>query len=154
MASSLFFIVIAGFLFSRFMISSGFVPEFTALISNAGVGKWQFLAIIVVLYFILGMFIDSASMAVVTLPFVYPIAKTLGIDGIWFGVIFVKLVEIGAITPPVGINLFTVVAASDGRMKLVDVIRGIWPFILLELAVLALLLAFPQLSLVLPATMF
>lgn len=154
MTSSLFFIVIAGFLFSRFMISSGFVPEFTALITSAGVDKWQFLIIITILYFILGMFVDSASMAVITLPFVYPIAKSLGIDGVWFGVIFVKLVEIGAITPPVGINLFTVVAASDGQMKLADVIKGIWPFVVLELVVLVILLAFPQLSLFLPATMF
>ncbi|MGL4439006.1 MAG: TRAP transporter large permease [Bosea sp. (in: a-proteobacteria)] len=154
MASSLFFIVISGFLFSRFMISSGFVPELTAMVSGSGIGKWEFLAIMVVMYFILGMFIDGASMAVVTLPFVYPVAQTLGIDGIWFGVLFVKLVEIGAITPPVGMNLFAVVAASEGRMKLIDVIKGIWPFVILEVLILAILLAFPALSLWLPNSMF
>jgi tripartite ATP-independent transporter DctM subunit len=153
MASSLFFIVIAGFLFARFMISSGFVPQLTSAVAESGIGKWEFIAMMVVLYFVLGMFIDGASMAVVTLPFVYPVAKTLGIDGIWFGVIFVKLIEIGAITPPVGMNLFAVVAASQGRMKLADVIRGIGWFVFLEVAILGLLLAFPAISLWLPTLM-
>jgi tripartite ATP-independent transporter DctM subunit len=153
MASSLFFIVIAGFLFARFMISSGFVPQLTSAVAESGIGKWEFIAIMVVVYFVLGMFIDGASMAVVTLPFVYPVAKTLGIDGIWFGVIFVKLIEIGAITPPVGMNLFAVVAASQGRMKLADVIRGIGWFVFLEILILAILLAFPALSLWLPTSM-
>ncbi len=153
MAASLFFIVIAGFLFARFLITSGFVPELTAALTGAGIGKWEFLAILVVLYLVLGMFIDGASMAVITLPFVYPIATGLGIDGLWLGVLFVKLVEIGAITPPMGLNLFAVVAASHGRISVSDVVRGIWPFVLLELGLLALLIAVPALSTWLPSTM-
>ncbi|MCR4265032.1 TRAP transporter large permease [Nitratireductor sp. ZSWI3] len=152
--ASLFFIVISGFLFSRFLISAGFVPQLTALVSDAEIGKWEFLAIMVAVYIVLGMFIDGASMAVVTLPFVYPIAQSLGIDGIWFGVIFVKLVEIGAITPPIGINLFAVISASDGTVQMSDVIRGIWPFIVVEACVFAVILAVPALSTWLPGTMF
>jgi C4-dicarboxylate transporter, DctM subunit len=153
MAGSLFFIVISGFLFSRFLVTSGFVQELTAVLTGAGIGKWEFLAILVVLYLILGMFIDGASMAVVTLPFVYPIAMQLGIDSLWLGVLFVKLVEIGAITPPMGLNLFAVVAASEGRISVKDVVRGIWPFVLLEMVILSVLLAFPILSTWLPNTM-
>jgi C4-dicarboxylate transporter, DctM subunit len=153
MAGSLFFIVISGFLFSRFLVTSGFVQELTAVLTSAGIGKWEFLAILVVLYLILGMFIDGASMAVVTLPFVYPIAMQLGIDSLWLGVLFVKLVEIGAITPPMGLNLFAVVAASEGRISVKDVVRGIWPFVLLEMVILSVLLAFPILSTWLPNTM-
>lgn len=152
--ASLFFIVISGFLFSRFLVSAGFVPQLTELVSGTGIGQWEFLAIIICVYIFLGMFIDGASMAVVTLPFVYPIARDLGIDGIWFGVIFVKLVEIGAITPPIGINLFAVISASDGRIQMGDVMRGVWPFILVEVCVFALLLAVPSLSTWLPGTMF
>ena len=152
--ASIFFIVISGFLFSRFLVSAGFVPQLTALVSDVGVGKWEFLAIMVCIYIVLGMFIDGASMAVVTLPFVYPIARDLGIDGIWFGVIFVKLVEIGAITPPIGINLFAVISASDGKVQISDLVRGIWPFIVMELVVFAILLAVPSLSTWLPGTMY
>ncbi|MBV7408546.1 TRAP transporter large permease [Maritimibacter sp. DP1N21-5] len=153
LTSSLFFIVISGFIFARFLTTSGFVPELTDAVSGAGIGKWEFLAIVTVTYLVLGMFIDGASMAVITLPFVYPIAQELGIDGLWFGVLFVKLVEIGAITPPVGLNLFTVVAASEGRMKAVDLIRGIMPFLLAEIIVLVLIVAFPAISTWLPAQM-
>jgi tripartite ATP-independent transporter DctM subunit len=152
--ASLFFIVISGFLFSRFLVSAGFVPQLTELVSGAGIGQWEFLAIMICVYIVLGMFIDGASMAVVTLPFVYPIARDLGIDGIWFGVIFVKLVEIGAITPPIGINLFAVISASDGKVQMGDVVRGIWPFIVVEACVFAVLLAVPSLSTWLPGTMF
>ncbi len=153
LAGSLLFIVMAGFIFSRFLITSGFVPELTEALTASGIGKWQFLAILVALYLVLGMFIDGASMAAITLPFVYPIARELGIDGIWFGVLFVKMVEIGAITPPMGINLFAVVAAGEGRVRAADAIRGVWPFVLLELAMLTVLLAFPALSTWLPSTM-
>lgn len=152
--ASLFFIVISGFLFSRFLVSAGFVPQLTSLVSAADIGQWEFIAIMLLVYIILGMFIDGASMAVVTLPFVYPIAQNLGIDGIWFGVIFVKLVEIGAITPPIGINLFAVISASEGRIQMGDIVRGIWPFLAVEALVLAVLLAVPEMSTWLPGTMF
>lgn len=153
LTGALFFIVISGFLFARFMVSSGFVPELRAIVGGAGIGKWEFMAIMVVLYLLLGMFIDGASMAVVTLPFVYPIAQQLEIDGLWFGVLFVKLVEIGAITPPVGLNLFTVVAASEGKLDVLDLAKGIGPFILVEIVILACLIAFPEISTWLPSTM-
>jgi len=153
LASSLFFIVISGFLYARFLTNSGFVPELQGLVGGAGIGKWEFVAIMVVLYLVLGMFIDGASMAVITLPFVYPIAQQLGVDGLWFGVLFVKLVEIGAITPPVGLNLFTVVAASEKRLQVVDLIRGITPFLIAEVIALTLLITFPQLSTWLPGMM-
>lgn len=153
MAASLFFVVIAGFLFSRFLVGSGFVPLLVEWIETSGMTKWQFLLFACAIYFVLGMLIDGASMAVITLPFMYPAAQSLGIDGLWFGVLFVKLVEIGAITPPVGINLFAVVAASEGRMRMSDVVRGVWPFVALELLVLAILITLPGLSTWLPASM-
>jgi len=153
MTGAIFFIIIAGFMFSRFLISSGAVSAIVQFIKDSGMGQWEFLLFVVILYLVLGILLDGASLAVITLPFIYPVAIELGMDGIWFGVLFVKLVEIDSITPPFGLNLFTVVAASDGRVKLADVIRSIWPFVIVEYFTLALLIMFPVLSTWLPSTM-
>ena len=153
LTSTIFFIIISGFLFSRFMITSGFVPVLVSTVSGVGVGPMEFLLIMVFVDLVLGMFLDGATIAVITLPFVYPIARELGIDGIWFGVLFVKLVEMGAITPPIGLNLFAVIASSRGELNLVDLTRGIGPLILIEFVVLGILLALPGLSTWLPSTM-
>ena len=108
---------------------------------------------IVFLYFLLGMFIDPISMLVMTLPFVYPIVKTLGIDPIWFGVIVIKMVEIAVITPPVGMNLFAVMTASGNTVGAREIFRGVLPFVVAELGVLALLIIFPELATWLPEQM-
>jgi TRAP-type C4-dicarboxylate transport system permease large subunit len=84
---------------------------------------------------------------------VFPVIRAAGIDGIWFGIILVKLVEIATITPPVGLNLFAVAAAGREYVTMDDLLRGVWPFIVLELIILVLLIAFPQLSLWLPTKM-
>ena len=153
LTASIFFIIIAGFVFARFLVTSGFVPQLTGLLESADIGRYEFIAILVVMYLVLGMFIEGASMAVITLPFVYSISQQLGIDGIWLGVLFVKMVEIGAITPPMGINLYAALAATDGEVRLTEIMRGVAPFVALELVLLAVLIAFPALSLFLPATM-
>jgi TRAP-type C4-dicarboxylate transport system permease large subunit len=106
-----------------------------------------------VMYLILGCLIDTTSMMIVTLPFVYPVVKQAGIDGIWFGILLVKLVEIATMTPPVGLNLFAVAAAGKEHVTLDDLIRGIWPYILIELVILAVLIIFPVLSTWLPSQM-
>lgn len=72
-------------------------------------------------------------MMIVTLPFVFPVVKQAGIDGIWFGILLVKLVEIATMTSPVGLNLFVVAATGKGYVIIEDLIRGVWPFIVLEL---------------------
>ena len=108
---------------------------------------------IVLGYFIFGMFIDPVSMMVITIPFLYPTVVSLGLNPIWFGIIIVKLVEIAAITPPIGINLFAVIAASDGRVKGKEIFKGVLPFVIAELVVLAILLSFPAISTTLPNMM-
>lgn len=105
------------------------------------------------MYIVLGCIMDAVSMMVVTLPFVFPIIRAVNIDPIWFGIIVVQLVELGAITPPVGFNLFATVSASDGQVTMKNLIQGIIPFVFLNFAVLAVIIAFPQLSLWLPAMM-
>ena len=152
-AASLFFIIVAGLLFSRLLLVSGSVSSLTVFINDTGFDVWRFLALIIIAYLILGMFIDPVSLMVITLPFIYPTAKSLGIDPIWLGILIVKLLEIGAITPPIGINLFAVISASDGELSTREVFSGVLPFIGAEVITLSLLVAFPAISTYLPSTM-
>lgn len=153
LTSALFMIVIGGLLFSRLLLVTGAINEMAGIIDTWNVNPWVFLVAIVVIYIVLGTFMDATSMLVVTLPFFYPLVKHFGFDGVWFGVLVVKLVEIAVLSPPVGMNLFAVVSASEGRISIADIYRGILPFIVAEIVVLAILIAFPSLSLLLPQMM-
>jgi TRAP-type C4-dicarboxylate transport system permease large subunit len=123
-------------------------------IAALGLGDNMFLFAMVVLFLILGMFLDSLAILVMAASILFPVASKMGFDPIWFAVIVVKLMEVGVITPPVGINLFTVVSASDGDLKLTTLYRGITPLFLVELVVLFILIQFPILSTWLPSAMF
>jgi len=149
----IFLIVMAGLLFSRFLIISGFIGELRGFVIGSDLGVTGFLIVTVVIFLILGMFIDSVSLLVITVPFLFPISQALQLDPIWFAVLIVKLIEIAAITPPVGLNLFAVLAAADGQVKAGQLFKGVSPYLMIEIAVLILLIAFPGISLWLPATM-
>ncbi len=149
-ATALFLVLLGGLLFSRYLVFSGFIFDAVDFITESGIEPWQVLLLIILGNLILGMFIDTVSITVVTVPFIHPIIVGLGYDPIWFGILLIKLVEISAITPPVGLNLFAVMAASDGKVETGDLFRGVLPFLLLELLVLLALLLVPDLSLWLP----
>jgi len=150
----LFLIIIGGLLLSRLLLVSGFIGAVTGFVSTAELSVWGFLLAAIAIYLVLGMFVDGVSMLVMTIPFLHPVALGLGLDPIWFGVIVVKLIEIGAITPPVGLNLFAVIGASRGAVDSRMLFRGVLPFILMELVTLGLLVEFPEISLWLPQQMF
>ncbi len=152
-AASLFFIIIAGLLFARLLLVGGSVASLTEIVNGFGLEPWMFIAGVIAIYFFVGMFIDPISLMVITIPFLYPTVQTLGIDAIWFGILIVKLVEIAAITPPIGINLFAVISASGGRVTTRDIFGGVLPFVVAELFVLLLLVMFPAISTYLPGTM-
>lgn len=152
--ASLFIIIISGLLLSRILVMSGSVAALAELITETGLAPWAFLGTVILAYFLLGMFVDPVSLMVITIPFLYPAASALDIDTIWFGIIIVKLVEIAAITPPIGINLFAVISSSDGRVTAREIYGGVIPFVFSELLVLAILLMVPALSTYLPETMF
>lgn len=152
-SASLFLIIIAGLLLSRFFVYSGFVDEIVYFIRDLDIPPYMVLAVIIVMYLILGCFMDTVSMTVVTVPFIYPIVVNIGYDPIWFGVIMIKLIEIGVLTPPIGLNLFAVISSADGRITTQEMFRGVVPFLLLELVILALLYAFPSIVLWLPSLM-
>src|SRR5699024_11131201 len=91
----------------------------------------------------------SISILVITVPLIYPVAMDMGFEGIWLGVMMIKLIEIGMVTPPVGINVFVV--AGTARIPTMEVFRGVWPFLLLELLLLVVFFAWPDMLLWLPS---
>ena len=148
-------ILVGGFFLGRFLVLSGFVEVIVHFVTvDLKIPPIAVIALLAVMYVILGALMDEISMTLVTLPFVYPLIKSLGYDGIWWGVVFTKLCQIGLIFPPIAMNLFVVASTAGNETRVTDVIKGIWPFILLELFVLVLLILFPGISLYLPSKMY
>lgn len=121
-------------------------------VASLEVNRMVILFFIAILYIVLGMFIDSTSMLLLTLPVVYPIMMALGFNGVWFGVMMVLFMEMAQITPPVGINLY-VVHGVTGQRYLADIIRGCIPFVFCMAAMLVILAAFPSVATWLPSQM-
>jgi len=149
----LFLIVMAGLLFSRFLLISGFIADLKTFATTIELTAAMFIALVVLLFLILGCFVDSVSLMVITLPFLYPISKAVGVDGIWLGVLVIKLIEIAAITPPVGLNLFAVMSAAKGQLQSRELFRGVIPFLVMEAVILGLMIAFPSIATFLPTLM-
>ncbi|MBU3963362.1 MAG: TRAP transporter large permease subunit, partial [Alphaproteobacteria bacterium] len=110
--------------------------------------------IIVVIYLILGMFMEPFGALLVTLPVLLPVLKAEGISLVWFGVLVVKLLEIGMITPPVGLNVFVIKNVASRYVTVVQVFKGVTPFMLADLVVVILTIAFPAIVLSLPQLIF
>jgi len=153
--SSLSVIVVGGFFLGRFLVLSGFAETIVHFVTvELKIQPLAVIGLLALMYVILGALMDEVSMTLVTLPFVYPLVIKLGYDGIWFGVVFVKLCQIGMIFPPIAMNLFVVASAAGKDTNVMDVIKGIFPFIAIEIAVLVILILFPIISLYLPSKMF
>ena len=118
-----------------------------------GLGAYGTLFVIIAAYIVLGMFMDGLSMLVVTIPIVFPVIVALGFDPIWFGVVVVIVIEMGMITPPVGLNVF-VVRGVAGDVPLTTIFRGVMPFLIAMIVGLLLIIAIPGIALVLPNSMF
>ena len=149
----LFVIVIGGLTFSRFLVFSGFVRDSIELIANLGLGFGGFMVLVVILFIFLGMFLDALAIMVIAASILVPVVSDMGMDPIWFAVIVVKLIEVGVITPPVGINLFAVMSAIGDKFRLTELYVGVLPFIAAEIVILILLISFPILATWLPSTM-
>jgi tripartite ATP-independent transporter DctM subunit len=152
-SAMIFAIIICALVFSRFLALSGVANTLGDFLTGLNVNRWIIVLIIVCIYLVFGMMMDAPALLAITLPITYPVMMKLGFDPIWFGVFVVLLVEIGAVTPPVGVNCFVVQATSNGRVELEDVFAGLIPYVLCGFAMLILLCLFPQLALFLPQTM-
>lgn len=141
----IFLIIAAALVFGMFLTTEQVPQDFAAWISNNGFGKWTFLLIVSVLFFILGMFLEPTAIILITLPIFLPIISVLEIDVIHFAIIMVVNMELGMITPPVGLNLFVVSGITGEKVE--SVIKGVVPFFAIFIVVLVLIILFPQISL-------
>ncbi|WP_336057958.1 TRAP transporter large permease [Nitratireductor sp. CH_MIT9313-5] len=151
--TAMIMLVIIGAYFLNFtMASAGLGRELTSLLENSGLSPLGTLFLVILLYIILGFFIETLSLMVATIPIVVPIMAGLGYDKVWFGVLMIVLVEMALITPPVGLNLY-VVQGSRKSGTLGEVMVGAMPYVLVMLAMVGFLILFPGLALFLPAAL-
>ena len=151
--ATIFFVAIGAKMFATFFALTGVTGIVVDWIGHQGLAPWQILVAVVLLYLVMGMFLDPLGILLLTLPVLVPLAEGVRIDLIWFGVILVKMLEVGLITPPVGFNAFVVHSSLGGRVPLHDIFAGVWRFLVVEVFVVAALLAFPALSTWLPRTL-
>jgi tripartite ATP-independent transporter DctM subunit len=151
--ATVFMILIGAHVFVPFMALTEIPSDLVGFLTGLDVGNLGILIIILVTYVVLGTFLEGIAMLVLTLPIVYPLILEMGLSPIWFGVVAVIVLEMGLISPPVGVNVFVVKGiAPDVPMN--TIFRGIWPFWISMGICLALLVAFPEIALYLPNTMF
>lgn len=141
------FLIIAATMYSRFLSFSGLPAHLTGWATEQGFGIFGFILIYCAILIVLGTILDSSSIMLITLPLVLPIAVGLQIDLIWFGIITVLAVEIGLLTPPLGLSVYVLKGAlDDPKTSLGDVFAGAAPFALIMVLVLGLIIAFPPLA--------
>lgn len=145
----IFVIIIGASVFSYFATLSGLPAATVAWIEGLGLPPLAVIMLLMVFYIILGSIFDTIAAMVLTLPFVYPLVTGLGYDPIWWGVINIVVIELGMITPPIGINVF-VLHGMARDLPLTTIFRGVVPFLLADAARLVVLILFPALSLWLP----
>jgi C4-dicarboxylate transporter, DctM subunit len=151
--SSLFFVAIGAVLFARFLALSGVPAYLGQMINQVSTSPLLLLVCASVIYLILGMFLDSIGLMLITLPLFLPIFKTFGFDMIWFGVLVVKFCEIGLLTPPVGLNVYVIKTVVGDAIPLETIFRGVLWFLVCEAVIVVLLIAFPEIALFLPNMM-
>lgn len=149
-SASLFIIGVGAAMFTRFLGLTGLSGWLTAWVGGMELGYLELMLIIVVVYLILGMFMEPFGAMLVTLPVFLPILNAQGLDLVWFGVLLVKLLEVGMITPPVGLNVFVIRNVAGNYVTVTQIFRGVVPFLAADLVVVAIIIAFPALILYLP----
>ncbi len=148
--TSMIMLIVIGASFLNFTLASaGLGRELTAFMEGLGLSPLGFILVVVVLYIVLGFFIETLSLMVVTIPIIVPMVLAQGYDVIWFGILMIVLIEMALITPPVGLNLYVVQGARNSG-SLNEVMLGALPFCLTMLAMAFLLIAFPNIALFLP----
>lgn len=151
--STIFIIVVGAALFQRFMSLTGLPMAASEWMTSMVSSQIGIILVICVIYIILGMFLESISIMLLTLPILAPLLQASGVDLVWFCIIVVKLLEIGLVTPPVGMNIFVIKGAVGSRVPLGTIFRGAGGFLLVDFITLGLIIAFPIISLWLPNQM-
>jgi len=148
----LFTILIAAMMFSNFINFTSMPGDLRDWITHMGLSPVMVVGAMMLIYVLLGTIMEELSMVLLTIPVFFPIVTALGFDPVWFGVLIVFVVQIGLISPPVGMNLFVLNALLDG-VSLKQIFRGVWLFVLMLIGAMLLVLEVPQLALWLPGFM-
>ena len=138
--------------FSRFIAGSGLTQQVAGLVAALDLGPYQLIGAILLFYVVIGMFMNALPALVLTVPLFYPLAVHAGFDPVWFGVLVVIMVELGVVTPPIGVNVFAI-ASMTSDVSMYDIFRGVLPFWIAYLALVVLIILFPAIALFLPSLM-
>jgi TRAP-type C4-dicarboxylate transport system permease large subunit len=144
-------LIVMGLTLSYAISYAGVASNLARFIVSSGISPWAVMIMLFVLWLILGCLMDPGSMVVLTIPFVYPALVEMGFDPIWIGVVSTLMVEVGMITPPVGLNLFILKTVTG--LKMSTIIVGSLPYVVCLVIGLVLLCFFPQIALFLPSRM-
>src|SRR5437868_3988996 len=151
-AAAVFTVLIGALLFGYFLTITQTPQKVTTFLTGLGLGRYGVLALIMLMYLVLGCLMDALAMVILTVPIIFPVIKELGFDPIWFGIIIVMTVELGLIHPPVGMIVF-VIKSVIGDIDFSTIFYGVIPFIITDLIRLVILIAFPIIALWLPSHM-
>lgn len=152
-SASIFIIGVGAAMFTRFLGISGLGGFISSAVNGADLSYWQLMLVIVLIYVALGTFMEPFGALLVTLPVLLPVLNAEGLSLVWFGVLVVKLLEIGMITPPVGLNVFVIRSVAEKYVSVVQIFSGVLPFIVADFLVVILVIAAPQIVLFLPGLM-
>jgi tripartite ATP-independent transporter DctM subunit len=151
-AAAVFTVLIGALIFGYFLTMTQTPQKLTGFLTELGLGPYGVLALIMLMYLILGCLMDAMAMIILTVPIIFPVIVQLGFDPIWFGIIIVMTVELGLIHPPVGMNVF-VIKSVVRDVSFTTIFKGVIPFVLTDLLRLLILIAFPMIALWLPGRM-
>lgn len=151
-SAAVFTVLIGALLFGYFLTITQTPQKLTEFLTGMGVGRYGVLAMIMVMYLVLGCLMDAMAMIILTVPIIFPVIVHLGFDPIWFGIIIVMTVELGLIHPPVGMNVF-VIKSVVKDVSFTTIFKGVLPFVATDLVRLVILIAFPMIALWLPSRM-
>lgn len=153
LAAMVFFILTCGSIFGRMFALSGIPTLLARFVSTLDVAPWILMGVIILIYFIMGMFIDGIAMILITVPIFAPILSSLGYDGVWYGVLIVLVLCLGGLTPPVGLNCFYMKGFCKD-VPLTTIFSGVWPFVAAIIICMILIMVFPQLATWLPNLLY
>jgi len=148
----IFMILIGAIIVNKFLLISGLAEVLGSWVDNLDLSRMAIMVVILLIYLVLGCALDALAMILLTIPIFFPIVQRLEFDPIWFGIIIVMVVELGLITPPIGMNVFVIKGLAP-RVPLGQIYRGVTPFVAAEILLIILLVIFPAIATWLPRTM-
>jgi len=151
--AQIFFVALGAVLFTRFLTLTGMSGAFTSLFLDLAVSPYLLLLAVSVMFIILGMFLDPLGVMLISIPIIIPIFTNLGMDLIWVGIIVVKYVEIGLLTPPIGFNVYVVKGVVGDEISIGTIFKGVGWFLFCEVIIMTIIILYPELTLFIPSQM-